>query len=353
MQKEQKEINRKQFLEVFAIAATGLAIGGLAGYLEVKRERNSVSSFLDSDFGTFLDTVYKKNGTAADAIFYYLPQVLKREKIGNQELLDALVKTRSEKPVVEIVTPFVLDSKEKSLYESLKFEGWERIVVPSLQENESSFSLKLFLCQDPGKLRDVLPLSLSQADIKIYQKGKNSYSTFQNQVLSELFGYKPVVLGIYGFAIVPLSTEEESSFFGFNMLVGETFAEWFMSPHMDLDSKIVVSDTKNSSVFIFEDLCKRVGFTYRQVIDLFGNSDIEGFAKRVLESITNGKRVFSKEELGVGFLNLSSFVEESAPELAKEEKSNWEGLWQKGIERFASNMLPVLPTLQNEDGTNL
>jgi hypothetical protein len=115
----------------------------------------------------------------------------------------------------------------------------------------------------------------------------------------------------------------------------------------------VVSDTKNSSVFIFEDLCKRAGFTYRQVIDLFGNSDIEGFAKRVLESITNGKRVFRKEELGVGFLNLSSFVEESAPELAKKERSSWEGLWQRGIERFASNMLPVLPTLQNEDGTNL
>ena len=59
------------------------------------------------------------------------------------------------------------------------------------------------------------------------------------------------------------------------------------------------------------------------------------------------------EELVVRFLNLSSFVEESAPELAKKERSSWEGLWQKGIERFASNMLPVLPTLQNEDGTNL
>ena len=59
------------------------------------------------------------------------------------------------------------------------------------------------------------------------------------------------------------------------------------------------------------------------------------------------------EELVVRFLNLSSFVEESAPELAKEERSSWEGLWQKGIERFASESLPILPTPNDEYDTNL
>ena len=46
-------------------------------------------------------------------------------------------------------------------------------------------------------------------------------------------------------------------------------------------------------------------------------------------------------------------MEESAPELAKEEKSNWEELWQKGIERLASESLPILPTPNDEYDTNL
>jgi hypothetical protein len=115
----------------------------------------------------------------------------------------------------------------------------------------------------------------------------------------------------------------------------------------------VVSDTKNSSVFIFEDLCKRAGFTYRQVIDLFGNSDIEGFARKVFESLANDGREFKKQEIGISFFDLNSFVEEAAPELAKKERSSWEGLWQKGIERFASESLPILPTPNDEYDTNL
>ncbi len=353
------EISRREALKLIAYggAAGAAAAFGLSKLFQA-REGQHDNLLLETDFRLFQSKIEDKNNDPAYmGIFVYLPEVLKREGMVNNEMYRLLGENNKDKLLfykekglslgVELLSnPDNLPANHRDIYDLLKEQGWkDPVSIMSFNElSTGGYGMKYYICGEHITLRDAASLSFSlPGEVKI-SKGEQENHLFQNEILEKLFGYRPEVLFAYGFGVYTLDRDNDSSFGGMNRIINSTFTEWVLDNEIrDVDSIVFPSSAGSAGRFIFEDLCRRAKMTYRQVIEMFMKSDVDNFA-RELSSGIDRTRIMNLPELGAFFLNLTSFVEEVAPLLDGEDRNSWSQKWNESLSYFSENLIPHIPS---------
>lgn len=325
-----------------------LAVLGYKGYEQY--ESGQEGKFLDTNFWNLVRT--NPGQSLEEDIFEVIPHNKFVQK-DIQRVSERLAEGFSANTLVSIQNRSELYSNSRlyNLDGILSDVGWSGFAsIPTVQiaEGKPGYELVHNLVvddKDSLRIKDVLPLSLMQADVRVYEAGKSENLFFQNEIMEKNYGVKSSMIMVSGLSVLALA-EEDMSFFNLSNVFAHAFNEWVIQGK-DGIKPVEISGSLDILVDLAERMAVDMGLTYDQMVELYKTSDLSTLMQKLLvkRNVDLTKRYQDDSEteraaVGISFLNLSSFIEEYV--LQAPAFNNLGKAYEDFMNYFANNMVPHL-----------